>query len=268
MFLESIITSDLTDPEDDKTWVEYVLESLQGMNFFFSGGDCAADAADRIATSLEHSRLRDRILKANSSNAGVDNVSPLEPGTACMVRLDLDGDWHEGVIEGCTVDSAFSLSSSSSSSSSSPSSSSSSSLKYSVRILQYNVVQMFTHGDIVPMDDVIDDDDEDENEGSGPCELCSRALRLTRHHLRPRSEHARLAKKIPRAVLELTCSICRGCHNAVHRAESNSSLANSFFTLDALRGHEAIVRWVKYAQSNARMTPWDTAVMRSQGKRV
>ena len=77
----------------------------------------------------------------------------------------------------------------------------------------------------------------------------------------------RLAKKVPRAVLEATCDICRACHNAVHRAESNTTLAARFNTLELLREHEAVARWVKYALGTARLTSWDMQMMRNHARK-
>ena len=79
------------------------------------------------------------------------------------------------------------------------------------------------------------------------CELCEHERKLTRHHLRPRSVHNRLLKRgFSRDELNTCADICRPCHNAVHRAEDNRTLADEYFTVARLREHPHIIRWVNF----------------------
>eukprot|EP00548_Thalassiothrix_antarctica_P011923 CAMPEP_0194162536 /NCGR_PEP_ID=MMETSP0152-20130528/79549_1 /TAXON_ID=1049557 /ORGANISM="Thalassiothrix antarctica, Strain L6-D1" /LENGTH=209 /DNA_ID=CAMNT_0038872441 /DNA_START=36 /DNA_END=669 /DNA_ORIENTATION=+ len=50
------------------------------------------------------------------------------------------------------------------------------------------------------LDDDDDDDDDDEMIGEGECELCEREIKLTRHHLIPRSTWKRMFPKISNAI--------------------------------------------------------------------
>lgn len=42
--------------------------------------------------------------------------------------------------------------------------------------------------------------------------------------------------------------ICRPCHSAVHRAEDNRALAESYNTLEALKAHPQVARFAEWAR--------------------
>jgi hypothetical protein len=84
------------------------------------------------------------------------------------------------------------------------------------------------------------------------CALCRRtAPDLTEHHLVPRSEHARL-RGTPGFDLEAartaTVTLCRACHRTVHAEIPRRDLADRYNTLETLRRHPAIVRFVAFAR--------------------
>ena len=82
----------------------------------------------------------------------------------------------------------------------------------------------------------------------GCCELCERRMPLTQHHLVPRSQHAaHRARGVTQAHLSRTLACCRQCHNAVHEAADEATLAASYASRDALLGHPAIARFVAWA---------------------
>jgi|ERR1712000_186357 len=89
----------------------------------------------------------------------------------------------------------------------------------------------------------------------GICELCETERTLTRHHLIPRQLHNKLLKQkrgYDKTFLNNHCAeICRPCHNAVHNAESNSSLAADFNSVEKLKTHPKIIRWVEYWKTKA-----------------
>ena len=72
---------------------------------------------------------------------------------------------------------------------------------------------------------------------------------ISLHHLIPLTLHSRIKKKggADAADLERTVPLCRACHNAVHKAEEDASLADSYDTLEALRGHPEIARFAEWA---------------------
>lgn len=86
----------------------------------------------------------------------------------------------------------------------------------------------------------------------GICALCRRPVPdLTEHHLVPRREHARL-RGSPGFDLEAarraTVSLCRACHRTVHAELTHRELADTYNTLESLRRHPGVARFVAYAR--------------------
>ena len=85
------------------------------------------------------------------------------------------------------------------------------------------------------------------------CGLCGREVQqLTRHHLIPRTRHRKIRKdrnrKIDRQELNRTVPLCGPCHRHVHVVLDNKELAREYNTLESLRAHpevERFVEWVK-----------------------
>ena len=82
----------------------------------------------------------------------------------------------------------------------------------------------------------------------GCCALCERRMPLTGHHLRPRSQHARLrARGLSQAELGAVLMVCRQCHSAVHEHIDEETLASSYTTADLLLGHAGVLAFVRWA---------------------
>lgn len=83
------------------------------------------------------------------------------------------------------------------------------------------------------------------------CALCGRGVRhLTRHHLIPRSRHRnkRTRRTFSREDLHRTASMCSSCHRQVHRTLTEKELERDYNTVEALRSHpeiEKFVRWIE-----------------------
>ena len=132
-----------------------------------------------------------------------------------------------------------------------------------------------------------DEDDDGEYIGEGECELCEREIRLTRHHLIPKTTWSKFKKKIPAAVeamtsgqedkarmilggtladdlpsnivenpnntillrrfLSQTCNICRPCHSTVHTLHNELELAEKFYTIDKLLEDQILLKFCKWA---------------------
>ena len=92
-------------------------------------------------------------------------------------------------------------------------------------------------------------EEEQNNHEAGLCMLCKRDLPLTLHHLFPKETHAKFVKRglMSEADRLLKVSICRQCHNTVHRTFSNEELSTSYHSLDSLEQHPAIQRWLTFA---------------------
>jgi hypothetical protein len=101
-----------------------------------------------------------------------------------------------------------------------------------------------------------DHDHDDEAEEGSPvtdvheCELCQRAgLELTRHHLIPRSRHRKARSKRQFSREEMRSRIahlCRDCHGQIHRLFTEKELAADFNTLENLKAHEGMRKFVAY----------------------
>ena len=132
-----------------------------------------------------------------------------------------------------------------------------------------------------------DEEDDGEYIGEGECELCEREIKLTRHHLIPKTTWSKFKKKIPQAVeamtcgqedkarmilggtladdlpseivenpnnaillrrfLSQTCNICRPCHSTVHTLHNELELAEKFYTIDKLLDDQELLKFCKWA---------------------
>jgi len=85
------------------------------------------------------------------------------------------------------------------------------------------------------------------------CRLCGREMRrgTTEHHLIPRSLHRNkwFRKRYAREQMNETISVCRDCHDAIHRfIPSEKDLGRYFASVEALLAHpqlSSFVAWVR-----------------------
>lgn len=76
----------------------------------------------------------------------------------------------------------------------------------------------------------------------GVCPCCGRTTRLTFHHLIPRHMHRRafFRKHYSRDERNKGITICRQCHDGIHRFYSSMALAKELNTLDKLLNDEKL----------------------------
>ncbi len=119
-----------------------------------------------------------------------------------------------------------------------------------VRFTEFGHMQTMSVAAVRLAAHVVDDDDSDEEGGHEAfCAMCRQLKNLTRHHLIPRTMHAKyLQKGFTRFQLAKTLGICRACHNVVHQAASEPDLASTYNTLEALLTLEPIQSWLSYAK--------------------
>lgn len=95
----------------------------------------------------------------------------------------------------------------------------------------------------------------DDGPGNRPaaCELCGRAVaQLTRHHLIPRSRHGNRRNKrdFDRTEVQRRIAwLCRPCHDHVHAVLDEKTLERAFNTLERLRNHPDVARFVAWIAS-------------------
>ncbi len=109
---------------------------------------------------------------------------------------------------------------------------------------------------------------------SPACELCRRrGLRLTRHHLIPRSRHRkpRTRRRFTREQMNgRIAMVCFACHGMIHATLTERQLADDYPTLDALRAHPDLARffaWVADQPTHRRVTVRRAAAYAQGGAR-
>jgi len=107
------------------------------------------------------------------------------------------------------------------------------------------------------------------------CAICGRAAPVTRHHLVPRSQHARLRKRLARRKeerdLAVTIPLCAACHSTVHQTFSEKEMAESFASLESLLADERIARWRDWLSGkpegfSPKLRSWKLAPHRTAGR--
>ena len=83
----------------------------------------------------------------------------------------------------------------------------------------------------------------------GTCVLCERHMPLTWHHLYPRDVHKKFLKRGLMTEQDRLCgiSICRQCHNTIHRSFDNETLAGRLHSVESLLQEDCMQKWVSYA---------------------
>ncbi|OGL64757.1 hypothetical protein A3B21_02460 [Candidatus Uhrbacteria bacterium RIFCSPLOWO2_01_FULL_47_24] len=90
------------------------------------------------------------------------------------------------------------------------------------------------------------------------CACCKRlCMDITKHHLIPRTRHnnKRIKKCFTPAQLNTTVDLCRSCHRQVHALFTEKELERSYFTLELLVAHPAMlnfINWIKTKSADMR----------------
>ncbi len=85
------------------------------------------------------------------------------------------------------------------------------------------------------------------------CCLCGRCPKsgTTEHHLIPRQCHSNkwFKKRFTRAEMQLTITVCRACHSAIHRFIPNhKELARHYNTKEALLSHDELAHFITWVR--------------------
>lgn len=88
---------------------------------------------------------------------------------------------------------------------------------------------------------------------TGRCELCRRdEMELTRHHLVPRmvDRQPRVQRRFAGTDLRTHLALlCRPCHKFLHAMLTEKQLAEGFSTLEQLRQHPEVRRFVHWLET-------------------
>ena len=87
------------------------------------------------------------------------------------------------------------------------------------------------------------------------CPLCARTTKLTFHHLIPKKMHRRtfFRKNYSKEALNAGINICRQCHNGIHKAYDEMTLAKQFTSLSIIKTDAKLHRhfaWVAKQKIN------------------
>lgn len=159
---------------------------------------------------------------------------PLQCDDTVLAVLKEDGEWHQAT--------ALSVSAT----------------QVLVRFSEWGKTQDTPRSEVVALAAAVDDDEETTT-GHGACEMCSRELPLTFHHLVPKEVHSRFVGKAPPPGLPKEATptkeyfnsyglmLCRPCHSHVHRFAPNLLLAQRYNSLPSLLAQQPIQKWVAWA---------------------
>ncbi|MBS0661057.1 MAG: hypothetical protein JSR82_22790 [Verrucomicrobia bacterium] len=102
----------------------------------------------------------------------------------------------------------------------------------------------------------------------GKCALCERETEVTRHHLIPQCRHgkrsARLRYDREQLKRQLIAPLCRPCHKQVHAVLTEKELERDFPTIEALRAHPDLARFVAWVRQRP---PGASVVVRPMKRR-
>ena len=97
--------------------------------------------------------------------------------------------------------------------------------------------------------------------GEYECELCERIVgEVTKHHLIPRTRHSnkKNKKEFDRTEVRTRLALfCRPCHKQVHAVLTEKQLERDYNTLDFLKEHEEIAKfiaWIKTKPAGTQVT--------------
>ena len=82
----------------------------------------------------------------------------------------------------------------------------------------------------------------------GTCPLCERVAPVSRHHLTPRSQEKKKAKRKKDRDAEpvALAGTCIDCHRKVHSLYSNKTLAEQFASIEKLKEAPGIPEWLAF----------------------
>ncbi len=88
------------------------------------------------------------------------------------------------------------------------------------------------------------------------CELCEcEEEELTKHHLIPKKLHRKnWVKKIYTTdQLHQTISLCKNCHQEIHRFIPHNDMGKTFNTLSSLLSHPQVSKYVKWRKKKLKI---------------
>jgi len=117
--------------------------------------------------------------------------------------------------------------------------------------------------------ETVGDDDEESCVEEGCCLICEREMLLTKHHVIPKEVHEWYKKHhgMTKEQLHQGIMICRSCHSALHSFEDNKTLAESYSTIEAIRAHPKVQKWIPYVRKKKPISRCDVRTLKPNGNR-
>ncbi len=86
------------------------------------------------------------------------------------------------------------------------------------------------------------------------CEFCKRDLKLTEHHLIPKTLHDNkwFKKNFSNEQLDEFIELCRDCHDAIHQFIEEKDMGRNYNTKEKLLNHEKVANFVKWISNKNR----------------
>ena len=170
------------------------------------------DELDRIMKILNQSRFK----------VELELMQMFHKGAEVMALLDIDNDWHPGVLESYDLITQKAL----------------------IRFSEWPSITAELTKEKYHLSS------SREEIKKSCCYFCKREMKLSRHHLYPQMHYKYIKKGFTKEFLNSnTLSICRPCHSAVHRAEPNEKLASDYNTAESLMKHPKIINFVNYIKN-------------------
>uniref|UniRef100_A0A0G4HK29 Tudor domain-containing protein n=1 Tax=Chromera velia CCMP2878 TaxID=1169474 RepID=A0A0G4HK29_9ALVE len=202
-----------------------------------AGGSPDGEVIESIVCDLACKGVLADITKQPEASGSAD----VPAGSRCQAVLTADGEWHDAVV----VSAVERPSKAQTEKEGEGASSGRSVPLYLVRFDRFGVEQEVSRDQLVLEAERADTD----LSLAASCEMCERVLPLTKHHLIPRTTHPRMRKEgWTTDQLSEGVMICRPCHDMVHRAEDEATLAKEWRTLDALKAHPFLKGYIEYAR--------------------
>ena len=241
-FLEEI--SSMEYDNNIGEWKEILSNVIQDV------GGYSSDVIDDVIMELVNQGGVEFVKRMKEEDAeDINEIDHLYPGMLIKVIEELTNTWMDGrILEICTEKCSET--------------SETNEKQILVLIIKYNKKQWCDLKDIS-----FSTEDIWEDAGEGKCLLCLRTIPLTHHHLIPKTMHAHYLTKqkkkknretagrnnadnadtlYTRQMLNNCIAICRPCHSCVHKSENEETLAEKYNTLEKLKQHPEIQKFIGY----------------------
>ena len=254
-FLEELASR--TEDQIEKEWRDIVTDVILDI------GGLSSDTSDEVVQDVEKVGGFKFVLGMFEDESRRSENGSLQEGMLCKAIESITNEWMDGrIIKLVEANCENSIDNDE---------------KSGEQPQKHAIVNFFKYNksEIVKFSNInVSSENRWDDAGEGQCEMCLRIIPLTRHHLIPRTVHQKFKSKqkklstkkgrskvgsfdVPlsytREELNKCISICRPCHSAVHKAENEITLATKYNTLDLLKEHPQIKKFILYISNQKKL---------------